>query len=124
MQVTMAFYEIHGVRQIAGEPKRRWFCDDFFDLILWLDDGGGILGFQLCYNKQGDQHALTWHAGSGYLHTRVDEGESRPGKFKASPVLMPNGPFSKEAIAVLFLRASRPLERWIVDAVHAKILQY
>lgn len=124
MQFTMAFHEIHGVRQIAGEPKRRWFCDDFFDLILWLDDGGGLLGFQLCYNKRGDQHALTWHAHSGYLHTRVDDGGSRPGKYKASPVLLPNGPFSKEAIAMIFLRASLSLERRIVEMVHEKILQY
>jgi hypothetical protein len=120
----MALYEIQDVRQIDGEPKRRWFSDDFFDLILWLDESGGLLGFQLCYDKRRNQHALTWRADSGYLHNRVDEGESRPGKFKAAPVLMPNGRFSKEMIAMLFLRASRGLERWIAEAVYEKIDQY
>lgn len=120
----MALYEINDVRQIDGEPKRRWFYDDFFDLVLWLDDSGKILGFQLCYDKRRDQHALTWRADSGYLHNRVDDGESRPGKYKASPVLQPNGRFSKEGIAALFLRASRHLDRWIVEMVYEKIIQY
>jgi len=25
------------VRQVKGEPKRRWFSDDYFDLIVWVD---------------------------------------------------------------------------------------
>jgi len=120
----MALHEIYHVRQIAGEPRRRWFYDDFFDLILWLDDGGKMTGFQLCYDKQREQHALTWHADSGYFHNRVDEGEGRPGKFKASPVLVPNGRFCKDVVAAIFLRASRHLEQWIARVVYEKIIQY
>lgn len=120
----MALFEIYPVRQVDGEPERRWFYDDFFDLILWLDDGGKLLGFQLCYDKQREQHALTWHADSGYFHYRVDDGESRPGKFKASPVLLPDGRFYKKDVAILFLRASRYLERWITEMVYDKIIRY
>lgn len=35
------------VRQIKGEPRRRWFYDDFFDLIVWYGTDDSIIGFQL-----------------------------------------------------------------------------
>jgi hypothetical protein len=28
--------ELSHVRQALEEPRRRWFADDFFDLIVWL----------------------------------------------------------------------------------------
>jgi hypothetical protein len=28
--------ELSHVRQALEEPSRRWFADDFFDLIVWL----------------------------------------------------------------------------------------
>jgi hypothetical protein len=28
--------ELSYVRQALEEPRRRWFADDFFDLIVWL----------------------------------------------------------------------------------------
>jgi len=39
--------EVPNVRQIKGESKRRWFSDDYFDLIIWLDETDEIVGFQL-----------------------------------------------------------------------------
>ncbi len=34
-------------RQIENEGFRRWFTDDFFDLIVWYENKE-ITGFQLC----------------------------------------------------------------------------
>jgi len=31
------------VRQIHGEGYRRWFADDYFDLIVWYDDLKNII---------------------------------------------------------------------------------
>ncbi len=57
--------ELADVRQIPGEPRRRWFADDYFDLIVWFDKRGQIIGFQLCYDLPRDEHALTWHEEHG-----------------------------------------------------------
>ena len=95
--------EITGVRQINGDPRRRWFSNEDFDLIVWLDDPDDhISGFQLCYDKTAYQRALTWHSEHGYLHNRVDDGENTPGKYKAAPILVCDGIFEKEIIAAQF----------------------
>ncbi|HSO19827.1 MAG TPA: hypothetical protein VLT88_10235 [Desulfosarcina sp.] len=122
--------EIENVRQIDGEPRRRWFHDDDFDLIVWLgpDDGmkirDRIIGFQLCYNKSETPRALTWYARSGYAHCRVDDGESKPGKYKAAPILLQNGPFTQNGIAGRFMDASRKIDTEIAAFVHEKIIAY
>ena len=73
------------VRQIEGESKRRWFSDDYFDLIVWFDEQDEITGFQLCYDIHHVQRAVTWQKDSGFSHHKIDDGENRPGKAKASP---------------------------------------
>ncbi len=40
------------VRQRPEEGYRRWYFNDFFDVILWYTNKGGeIIGFQVCYEK-------------------------------------------------------------------------
>ena len=79
--------EISDVKQNSGEPRRRWFSDENFDLIVW-EDGGEVAGFQLCYEKGGDQRAVTWFPESGLRNCAVDNGEDRPGKPKSAPILL------------------------------------
>ena len=43
--------EATNVEQIEGEPRRRWFQDVEWDLFVWEDNPGNIVGFQLCYDK-------------------------------------------------------------------------
>ncbi len=117
-------YEIQYVKQNPGEPRRRWFVDDYFDLIVWLDGKDDILGFQLCYDKLGDQHALTWHREKGYMHHQVDDGEGKPGKYKAIPVLVADGPLANEKLARIFNRHGQRLETRIYNLVYKKILAY
>ena len=93
--------ELPEVRQVPEEPNRRWFSDDYFDLIVWLDHNGEITGFQLCYDIAGDEHALTWHEKTGFSHQRVDDGElQRP--YKATPILVADGSFDYAAISQSF----------------------
>jgi hypothetical protein len=58
--------EIHGV---ADEPpaKRRWFHDDFFDLVVW-QAGGEVTLFQLCYGIDSSECALVWDRRRGFFH--------------------------------------------------------
>ena len=46
---------LKNVRQIEGEPFRRWYADDYFDLFIWFDDNDKVTGFQLCYDKFGQR---------------------------------------------------------------------
>jgi hypothetical protein len=115
--------EYENVRQIPGEAKRRWFFDDYFDLIVWVH-ANDVLGFQLCYDILKTHRALTWHQDTGFSHHRIDDGESRPGHMKASPILMPDGKFDYETIAQRFKLASPHVDEHIATFVFEKLMEY
>ena len=114
--------ELGDVRQVEGEHRRRWFMDSFFDLIVWLDQGDAIVGFQLCYDKEGDQRALTWKAPDSYTHAAVDDGENRPGRYKATPILVADGAFDHTAIAERFRAESAAVDPAIAAFVYEKLV--
>lgn len=116
--------EYPNVRQVAGKPPRRWFGEAYFDLIVWLDDRGDPLGFQLCYDKGERERALTWTRDKGYSHRRVDDGESFTSKRKQNPVLVADGLFDPQAVAERFRRASADLEPALAELVCRKLLDY
>ena len=116
--------EYEHVRQVEGEGKRRWFSDDFFDLIVWSDDAGRIIGFQLCYDAELAPRALTWRRDFGYTHHRIDDGEHRPGKVKATPVLVADGLFDQRGIAAKFACAASDISPTITRFVLNKLLEY
>ena len=115
--------EIRDVKQVPGEPRRRWFSDENFDLIVWLGPEDQILGFQLCYDKETRQKALTWLNGGGYQHSHIDDGDN-PGKMKASPVLEANGRFDREGIGRRFRKNRGDVPDKITDCVYEKIMNY
>ncbi|HEY6096118.1 MAG TPA: hypothetical protein VIU93_14305 [Gallionellaceae bacterium] len=97
------------VRQIPGEPRRRWFSSKDFDLIVWLAEDQRISGFELCYDKQRHEHAIVWNEASGFRHMAVDDGEQRPGRYKATPILVADGLFDVRRIHAAFREASQGL---------------
>ena len=76
--------------QIAGEPARRWFFDENMDLIVWYDNKSNINGFQLCYDKNTTEHAITWTLKNGFSHEAIDGGEDSVFKNR-SPILVQDG---------------------------------
>mgnify|MGYP006961791758 CR=1 FL=1 len=115
--------EIHDVRQVRGDPRRRWFSDEEFDLIVWLDPEDRIIGFQLCYDKPTEQKALTWLKDDGYHHSRIDDGDN-PGKMKASPVLEADGRFDREGVGPRFRENRGDVPENIAAFVCDRIRQY
>lgn len=97
--------EVQNARQIAGELPRRWFTSDWFDLIVWLDQDN-IAGFQLCYDKHGNERALTWKGSGEWRHLGVDDGENRDMHHKASPILVADGVMNTEMVLGRFIRES------------------
>lgn len=116
--------EVLHIKQVKGEPKRRLFSDKFFDLYVWSNESCQIVGFQLCYDKERNCRALTWWQNTGYSHNRVDDGENRPGKYKATPVLVPDGTFDKKTIFRSFLKACSGMEQIVLQFVLKKISGY
>lgn len=96
--------EHRNVRQEPGQ-KRRWFEDEGFDLIVWLDSQDAVEGFQLCR----DHEALTWRRGRGFAHGRVDEGDASPLK-NESPIIVPNGQVPWAEVTADFTARSDSLE--------------
>src|ERR1700681_640797 len=112
--------EINPVRQHKNDLNRRWFEDDFFDLIVWYDQLQEICGFQLCYQKSRNEHALTWLVGRGFAHHRIDVGEQSVWETKA-PVLIADGPFPSQHIIEEFLKRSNAIDPKVVRYVVQKI---
>ncbi len=86
--------EAINVRQIKGEPRRRWFSDDYFELIVWYHSDD-IWGFQLCYDMIKKPRALTWTKDSGFSHNAIDDGDDPSLGHKKSPVLTAGGVFER-----------------------------
>lgn len=116
--------EIEKTRQIAGEPYRRWFSDEVFDLIVWYSSEAQIIGFQLCYRSWPDEKALTWLKGEGFSHNRIDQGEGRPDLHKMTPILLPDGEFDAERVSAQFLAASTEIDPQVTEIVSRAIGRY
>ena len=71
--------EIKKISQMSDEPRRRWFSDEYFDLIAWYSPDDEIIGFQLCYDKDNNERTLNWMNPSTWTHYRVDDGERLTG---------------------------------------------
>ena len=112
------FRELRRVAQVPGEPHRRWFEDDGLDLVVWSSPDGAIVGIQLSYEKGTNrERALTWFQDRGFSHMRVDDGENRPGKYKMTPILVPDGTFDADELLKIFESSSRSLEPAVSKAV-------
>lgn len=117
--------EFTNVRQIPDDGYRRWFTDEEFDLFVWYEDKEmqEVVGFQLCYNKRGDQKALTWYRDRGYLHTAIDDGEGSPLKNR-TPILVADGVFPKDRVVDLFRKAAKNIEHGLFELVETKLAAY
>ena len=105
------FYEVRNVRQVPGELRRRWFFSDPMDLIVWFDESGRPVSFQLAYDKHRDERVIRWRPGQGYSHHSVDD--ARMGSRAGSALLIPAGPFDAARVRARFLALS-PALPWVV----------
>lgn len=110
------------IRDVPQEPggRRRWFRDPEiqggWDLIIWYDDAARIRGFQLCYERAGQEHALTWRQGARLTHQRVDNGEGVP-MHDMTPILVPGNLPAPSDILDTFVARAAKLDHDIVATV-------
>jgi hypothetical protein len=116
--------ELKNAKQNPGDLFRRWYHDDYFDLIVWFDPDGSVHGFQLCYDKTGDERSLTWRATGAYSHDRIDDGEGRPFRHKSAPIVVPDGIFNAPDVVRRFLDESAELPEDVRSLVLEAIREY
>ena len=103
--------------------KKRWFSDSDMDLFVWFRNQMPIQ-FQLSYNKQYREHAISWDNNSGFRSSRVDTGEQRSGRYKMTPLLVGNDEVDCRLLAREFLQHSDNLEPTLADFIYARLLEY
>ena len=118
-------FENQNVSQREDGIFRRWFEDEFFELIVWYDKDKRqrIKGFQLCYDRFGDERALTWLRETGFNHEKIDDTRgalSRP----STPILVPDGIFQSDVILKRFKENSKEIDKKIAAFVKRKIKEY
>lgn len=114
--------EINAVRQNPDEPRKRWFSSASMDLVTWFDDDEVLVAFQLCYDKSHAERAVIWRRrGTGLEHLAVDDGESTPGKHKASPILTAGRRLSLQRVREKLLLESSELPPVILADVLARL---
>lgn len=118
-------HEISSVRQIPGEERRRWFASPDMDLFVWYDADGKLTGFQLAYDKDSKEQALTWKLRTGFLHDQVDAGELLiRSRYKETPLLMNAGQPDIARILELFDACGGFVPAEIAAFVSAKISEF
>jgi hypothetical protein len=109
--------------QHKGEPNKRWFADDYFDIIIWLDNDSAVSGFQLCYNKKNNERALTWTKAHGFRHDLINGGETSPTK-NQTPILMGDGVFPAGKVLEMFIVRSIHMEESFRSFIIEKLRNY
>ena len=114
--------EITTVRSFSHD-RRRWFTDSDMDLYVWFRNQMPVQ-FQLSFNKQYEEHAISWDNNKGFNHSKIDNGEDRSGRYKMTPILVDDGDFDCLSLARHFLQQSDYLEPTLADFIYARLLEY
>lgn len=119
----MGLRELPRVRQVAGEPHRRWFHGHEMDLVVWEGEDGEPVGFQLAYDKHRNEHSIAWRAGGGFTHYQVDDGEASV-LSRETPLLYPDGDFPRDRVLQQFLAAAGALPPRIAGFVASRLREF
>lgn len=112
--------ELKNVQQVPGEPRRRWFFCHDLDLVVWEDEAGACISFQLAYDKHRGEHSIAWTPERGYAHYVVDDGEPQS-LANRTPLLYADGAFERDRVLASFLAQSAGLPESVTAFVAAKL---
>jgi len=89
---------------------------------VWSEPDGHVSSFQLCYDKSHSERAVIWRrSGTRLEHLAVDDGESTPGKHKASPILTAGQRLSLQRVREKLLLEASELPPVILADVLARL---
>ena len=114
--------EIPNARQVEGEPHCLWFFSHEQDLLVWYDENGTPVAFQLCYGKYHNERALRWKIDRGFTHEAVDDGENFV--VKEAPILVAAGIFDATGVLKRFIELSQQLPPEIVEFISQRLREH
>jgi hypothetical protein len=114
--------EFKDVSQHPGEPRRRYFLSDYFDLYVWENKDSQFVGFQLCYDKNNKERALSYIDGV-FTHRGIDTGEADASENR-SPILVADGAFSKDENLDRFMEESKMMDQKVAGYVIRMLKEY
>ena len=106
-----------------GDNRRRWFSDADMDLFVWYRNQVPVQ-FQLAFDKQHQERAISWDTDRGLSHSRIDDGEGRPARYKMTPILVDDGDFDCMRLARQFLARGEYLDPMLADFIVARLLEF
>jgi hypothetical protein len=115
--------EIGNVHQQDPHTRRRWFCDGYFDLFVWEEPGGRVVGFQLCYDTSARERVLSWRDSTGYAHHRIDSGDQSLFKNR-SPIMVADGALPLPAVLEKFGTRAARIDPRVRDFIRERLLEY
>ncbi len=118
------FHEISHLRQSSRSQVKRWFTSRDMDLFVWFRKTEPVR-FQLCYNKQNSEKAISWDFHCGFRHYRVDSGETNPDQHKQTPLLIDL--CDQQNLAVIardFLAACEYIDIGLTDFIYARLMEH
>ena len=116
--------ELNKSSETPSGRVRRWFTSPTTDLIVWYE-GGGICGFEFCYDKTSSEHAFVWKAEGQVRHLEVDDGEQSLGiNYKESPLYLPGGSVDMDPVQQELSKLREDIPSEIYRFVEKKILAH
>ena len=116
--------EVRHVRQNPNEHFRRWFSNENSDLIVWYSLDKTIEGFELSYDKAGQEKVVRWLSGKGFSHYSVDSGEQSPLLNRAPMLRTITGKLDVESILSCFEASATDLPADLIRFVQSKLGEY
>lgn len=114
--------EFKDVSQHAGEPRRRYFLSEYFDLYVWEDKDKRFVGFQLCYDKNNKERALSYIDGA-FTHRGIDSGEAVASENR-TPILVADGAFDTNENLDRFIEESKNIDPEVAGYVIRMLKEY
>ena len=119
--------EYKDVRQRDGEGYRRWFTDQYFDVIVWYDsEGGSMTGFQVCYDKGKSERAFTWKLERSLVqsHRFVANGPVEIGTSKMTSMLKGDAAAIEDEVLARLRESRGDLGADVLETALAKMEGY
>lgn len=117
--------ENKSVRQRPEEGYRRWFLNEYFDVVVWYESRGGqMYGFQLCYDRHHDERAFTWERGKQSSHYVSSGADERGRPWIATAILHGDaGPVPKDVVSRL-VEERGELESALLETILERVGAY
>ncbi len=115
--------ECRQVAQVNGEPIRRWFHDELFDLLVWFDGEDQPIGFELIHDPEDSPRALVYRPTGRLSYSYVDDGSSdvEPAYGGMARILGKSASFPRELLLKEFTQRSEEMEPRVAQFVRRVI---